>query len=80
MAAARPTAAQARGGVGCESAAGFKEKPAAGITRRALLFNRSGRFLPETPEAANRLTGGRNASLTGLSIRRGCPGHAGAYL
>jgi hypothetical protein len=34
----------------------LKEKPAAGITRRALLFIRSGRFLPETPEAANRLT------------------------
>jgi hypothetical protein len=32
------------------------KKPAAGITRRALLFIRSGRFLPETPEAANRLT------------------------
>jgi hypothetical protein len=49
----------------------LKEKPAAGITRRALLFIRSGRFLPETPETAEAISlAGRNASFLTLSIER----------
>ena len=46
------------------------KKPAAGDnTRRALLFIRSGRFLPETPEIAEAISlAGRNASFLTLSI------------
>lgn len=42
-----------------------------GYTRRALLFIRSGRFLPETPETAEAISlAGRNASFLTLSIER----------